>query len=468
MDIVDKSARIPGVTSVDSQVQSVLDRIRKAEKRFTPQGKTFTTQQIYQSGDRDSEKETYEGAVPYKKVNDTPKFTKLLEALKEKERPSPFKDKYPSRSQMDVEGSKEKEYPRPGFSSQVNFSPRTSMDIEKPLTKKDLEFPIPKRDISSTPGRKEQEFQTPRRDQGHTPGKSSLKKDRPHGTPKERRDFSDKDLPFELPLPVVSEPEDKKNLLERLREKYKLETAKRSMTKQSSDKEDTASQNQQSQEKRPVSGSVDKTSERKPSESKKAEPSYSVNWYESRNRLVDDFRATQSGGNAEDDLESAPTFSQNPSPEKSPKDTSAQGAGTSAEGGNQSHVTPFESHLKFAKTIAPGKVDPARHQDYLIDPKHTPDKSPEGLIQQWIDSKLNGYAIFQNTLRAKETDIEDDFAKYSSQKWIQLSKAERDEYTALALTQRNELREEFKKLSATTNLSELQEMLDQRIKRIRK
>jgi len=98
----------------------------------------------------------------------------------------------------------------------------------------------------------------------------------------------------------------------------------------------------------------------------------------------------------------------------------------------------------------------------------TSDNTRDSLINQWIDQKVNGFLVFQNTLK-DQTPSHTDFARYCSDKWFHLSKAERDEYTVLALGVRSELKQEFKDMSfSTSDLSQLQQLLDERIKQVKK
>lgn len=98
------------------------------------------------------------------------------------------------------------------------------------------------------------------------------------------------------------------------------------------------------------------------------------------------------------------------------------------------------------------------------------ESSRENMVQQWIDQKLNGFVVFQNTLKEQEeAEKIEDFNKYSSQHWIQLGKPEKDEYTTLAVTKREQLKEEFRNLCRDIeDISELQELLDQKIKKVKK
>lgn len=99
----------------------------------------------------------------------------------------------------------------------------------------------------------------------------------------------------------------------------------------------------------------------------------------------------------------------------------------------------------------------------------TAESSRGSLLNQWIDQKINGFLIFQNTLRDQAGPNVEDFTKYCSEKWFHLSKPERDEYTTLALKRRAELKQEFVDLTLdTSDLSQLQELLDQRIKTFKK
>lgn len=95
---------------------------------------------------------------------------------------------------------------------------------------------------------------------------------------------------------------------------------------------------------------------------------------------------------------------------------------------------------------------------------------PKGsLVNQWIDQKVNGFLIFQNTLREQTEGPMEDFNKYASEKWFHLSKPERDEYSVLALNTRAELKQEFQALSeSTSDINQLQELLEQRIKLLKK
>ena len=105
-------------------------------------------------------------------------------------------------------------------------------------------------------------------------------------------------------------------------------------------------------------------------------------------------------------------------------------------------------------------------------PKKSPamsDNSRDSLINQWIDQKVNGFLIFQNTLKDQTTEHIEDFARYCSDKWFHLSKAERDEYTVSALGVRSALKQELKELALTTSdMSQLQQILDERIKLVKK
>ena len=100
------------------------------------------------------------------------------------------------------------------------------------------------------------------------------------------------------------------------------------------------------------------------------------------------------------------------------------------------------------------------------------DNARENTVQQWIDQKLNGYIIYQNTLKDQTSfspNIIQDFNKYSADNWFKLPKSEKDEYTALAISKRKALKDEFRDLCQdSSDLSELQEVLDQKIKKVKK
>lgn len=96
------------------------------------------------------------------------------------------------------------------------------------------------------------------------------------------------------------------------------------------------------------------------------------------------------------------------------------------------------------------------------------ENSPEFLISQWVDEKLNGFTVFQNTIRDELPECsEEAFNKQTSQRWFQLSRPERDEYTELAMSARAGIKEELK-LHDTTEMTELKELANDKIRQIKR
>lgn len=88
-------------------------------------------------------------------------------------------------------------------------------------------------------------------------------------------------------------------------------------------------------------------------------------------------------------------------------------------------------------------------------------------INQWVDEKLNGFSVFQNSLKSDNRQNIDEFNKFSSQEWFKLSRLERDQYTKIAMAARPGIKEELLKYD-TADLRELKEIAHQKIKQVKK
>ena len=120
--------------------------------------------------------------------------------------------------------------------------------------------------------------------------------------------------------------------------------------------------------------------------------------------------------------------------------------------------SPGRSHSPYTKTP----------REFMKSPGSGSEEQRGSLINQWIDQKVNGYLVFQNTLRDQAGQV-DDFTSYATDQWFQLSKPERDEYTVLALSIRADLKQEFKDMAlSSSELSQIQQILDERIKQVKK
>lgn len=98
-------------------------------------------------------------------------------------------------------------------------------------------------------------------------------------------------------------------------------------------------------------------------------------------------------------------------------------------------------------------------------------------LHDWINRRITGYLIFQNTLNNDPDTIKD--KEHSTelgihqnhligQKWKTLTKEEKDEYKKLAVEYRKNFRGTIDELESTGNLNELIESLDNQIKKIKR
>ena len=85
------------------------------------------------------------------------------------------------------------------------------------------------------------------------------------------------------------------------------------------------------------------------------------------------------------------------------------------------------------------------------------------LIDDWLDENLNGFVVFQNTLK----DQSNDAGLSANDLWLQLPRPERDEYITIALMARARIKEEFKKQNIP-DLFQLQELINQKISEVKK
>lgn len=113
-----------------------------------------------------------------------------------------------------------------------------------------------------------------------------------------------------------------------------------------------------------------------------------------------------------------------------------------------------EEHSRYDKSSGKGKLASENEQ----------------LVSKLIDQKVNGFLIFQNTVKDQTPSKGDeDFSKQTSEKWFHMSKAERDEYSVLALKVRGELKNEFKDhCERISDIDKLQDLLEERITQVKK
>lgn len=102
----------------------------------------------------------------------------------------------------------------------------------------------------------------------------------------------------------------------------------------------------------------------------------------------------------------------------------------------------------------------------------TPKKSERGIqgLHDWINRRVTGYLIFQNTMHdeglEKERD-DDHLNRITGKMWKKLSKTEQEEYKSLALKTRVEFKKEFQDVDKDSpELPELQELIDQKLKKV--
>ena len=98
------------------------------------------------------------------------------------------------------------------------------------------------------------------------------------------------------------------------------------------------------------------------------------------------------------------------------------------------------------------------------------DRGPQGL-HDWINRRVTGYLIFHNTMHdGLDKDDEDDHLnRLAGKKWQELSKVEKEEYNSFAMNVRVSLKKQFKDVdNDDPELKELQERVDQKIKKIKK
>ena len=104
----------------------------------------------------------------------------------------------------------------------------------------------------------------------------------------------------------------------------------------------------------------------------------------------------------------------------------------------------------------------------------SPKKSERGIhnLHDWINRRVTGYLIFQNTMHDQglEKEREDDHLnRIAGKKWKKLTKAEKEEYKSLALSTRVLFKKEFREVDKDDpDWSELQELIDQKLKRVKK
>lgn len=177
--------------------------------------------------------------------------------------------------------------------------------------------------------------------------------------------------------------------------------------------------------------------------------------------------------NNQDALDTSPRYRLSYSTEskrqrdKSPADVNPEGAHGSEHGSQRkkSHSNlEMEEEDNFAEQEEHHEAAPS--SEYK---KSSPvEGSTEYMMSQWVDEKLNGFTVYQNTVRDEHQQLtEEAFNKVTSQQWFQMARSERDEYTEVAIAARPGIKDELK-LYDTTELNELRELANEKIKQVKK
>jgi hypothetical protein len=98
-------------------------------------------------------------------------------------------------------------------------------------------------------------------------------------------------------------------------------------------------------------------------------------------------------------------------------------------------------------------------------------------LNDWINRRVTGYLIFQNTMNSNPVEITDKdnykelgihMNNVTGQKWKNMNEEDRDEYKNLAKEYRKMLRKEIEAYENYDDITDLIEKFDRKIKKIRK
>ena len=98
-------------------------------------------------------------------------------------------------------------------------------------------------------------------------------------------------------------------------------------------------------------------------------------------------------------------------------------------------------------------------------------KSERGVhnLHDWINRRVTGYLIFQNSVHVEKGDEEDHLNSVTGKKWKALTKAEKEEYKSIALNARVDLKKEFDNVDIDDEeIKDLQEQIEKKLKKIKK
>lgn len=102
----------------------------------------------------------------------------------------------------------------------------------------------------------------------------------------------------------------------------------------------------------------------------------------------------------------------------------------------------------------------------------TPKRARVKDLHDWINRRVTGYLIFQNTMQdmGLEKEHKDEHLnRIAGDKWKALTKAEREEYRSLAMNARVQLKREFRNVEIDNpDIKDLQELVEKRIKKVKK
>lgn len=449
IEVVDRSTTIPGVSALDPQLERTLDKLRKAA---TPSKQTPS--KLTPSKQAEVREESIKPS-PYKE-KESPSFSKLLEVLREKKSPtpSPYKTKTTpaQKSRMDLEISQDKSSQRPKLAEILKekngVSPYKGGQEQKSS-----------RDIESESKRGffggEEQRATSGEKTTFVRGKSLLEN---------LREKYDPEGAQKAAAETVKAPLQKQKTIEKVKtstpynpEVIDVEHEENKQTHEISfGWHQTEQLNQANLATMPIVDDHHFDS-RKSHESVEKDPEISMRDLAGTLQLGStlDFHPEQTKRDSKK-LETPPVEIEEETSEIGDPEKKKEG-GAAQKGAGGEIVIESESSDQN-KSSKHGSRSPSIQES-----------SRENIVQQWIDQKLNGFVVFQNTLRGQELEEIEDFNKYSSQNWVQLSKSEKDEYTTLARTRREQLKEEFRNLCQDIeDISELQVRLDQQIKKVKK